>query len=175
MNERIKIIRKHFSLNQKDFAKKLGITQAGVSWMEQSDKTVSDQNIRLICTLFNISETWLRTGEGEMFLGTDESLIDSLATEYNLNEKQKKIVAAFVSMDDKKRETLAEAFFEFIDAVSTSSEIAATIATRPAANDVKLTRAQKELLMQKQLDEEEKGLTSSASITINGSSEDKLA
>ena len=92
-----------------------------------------------------------------------------------MNEKQKKIIAAFAAMNEKKRETLAEAFFEFINLVSASSETAATIATRPIANDEKLTRAQKESLMHKQLDEEEKGLTSSASITINGSNEDKLA
>ncbi|MBP2631439.1 MAG: Cro/Cl family transcriptional regulator [Firmicutes bacterium] len=106
LNERIKRIRKHLGLNQKEFAEKLSITQSGVSWMEQPNKVVSDQSIRLICTLFNANEQWLRTGEGEMYIQTDTSLFAKLAKEYNLSSDMQKFLRAILDLDEVQREKL---------------------------------------------------------------------
>ena len=42
------------------------VTGASVSLLESGRNNPSDQTISLMCREFNISETWLRTGEGEM-------------------------------------------------------------------------------------------------------------
>lgn len=66
MNERLKEIRKLNKLTQEEFSKKIGITQSTVTAYECGNRVPSDSVILNICRVFNINETWLRTGEGEM-------------------------------------------------------------------------------------------------------------
>ena len=66
MNERLKEIRKLNKLTQEEFSKKIGITQSTVTAYECGNRVPSDSVILNICRAFNINETWLRTGEGEM-------------------------------------------------------------------------------------------------------------
>lgn len=174
MNERLKELRKILTLTQEGFAERLGIKRNTLANYEIGRNEPIDAVVSLICREFSVNEHWLRTGEGEMFIKDDDSLLNDLATKYNMSEKQKKIIAAFAAMNDKKRDVLAEAFFEFIDLVSAAPEIAATVPPRPAASDKKLTRAQKEELMKQQLDLEEK-MAASASTTTNGLDGGKLA
>lgn len=171
MNERIKEVRKHFGFNQKEFAEKLGITQSGVSWMEQPENTVSDQNIRLICTLFSVNENWLRSGEGEMFTETKETVLFKAAELLNLDDTEQKFLSAYLSLDETQRQSFKEFWRQMVQAYIGQNEIAAAADTRPAVNDRRLTRAQKEELMKQQLDLEEKEAKLSASTTINGSGE----
>ena len=66
INQRVKLLRKHLNLNQKDFSKKLGIAQTSLSLIETGKNTLTEQNIRLICLTFSINEDWLRFGEGQI-------------------------------------------------------------------------------------------------------------
>lgn len=66
MNQRLKEIRKLNKLTQEEFSKKIGITQSTVTAYECGNRVPSDSVILNICRVFNINETWLRTGEGEM-------------------------------------------------------------------------------------------------------------
>lgn len=68
MNERIKEIRKAVGLKQSEFAERIGIKAATVTSYETGLREPSDTVILSICREFNVSETWLRTGEGEMFV-----------------------------------------------------------------------------------------------------------
>lgn len=67
MKDRIKEIRKAHNLNQADFGAKLGISNTAVSKWENGENTVPESAIMLIVSKFGVSETWLRTGAGEMF------------------------------------------------------------------------------------------------------------
>ena len=67
MNNRIKQVRKHFNLNQTEFGARLGITQSTVTGYEAGGRTPLDAVVNSICREFDVNETWLRTGEGEMF------------------------------------------------------------------------------------------------------------
>lgn len=66
MNERIKKLRKTLDLTQAEFGRRIGVKQNTVALIEGGRNT-SDQTIFAICREFNVSETWLRTGEGDMF------------------------------------------------------------------------------------------------------------
>lgn len=74
MNSRIKQIRQHpnIDLSQEAFGKRLGITGAAISRLESGDRNITDQIMRAICREFNVSEDWMRTGKGEMFLELSE-------------------------------------------------------------------------------------------------------
>jgi transcriptional regulator with XRE-family HTH domain len=64
---RVKQLRKEKGLTQKEFAKYIGIGGAALSKIENKETHITEQTIKLICSVFNVSEDWLRTGEGEMF------------------------------------------------------------------------------------------------------------
>lgn len=66
MNNRIKEIRNFFGLTQQEFADRIKVKRNTVATYEMGRSTPSDSAIALICKEFNVSEKWLRTGEGEM-------------------------------------------------------------------------------------------------------------
>lgn len=68
MNGRIRELRKTLNLSQKDFAKKIGLKQNAISYMEKNGATVTEQNIKTICSQYNVNEYWLRTGHGKIFV-----------------------------------------------------------------------------------------------------------
>ena len=63
MHNRIKEIRKALNINQIDFAKQIGLSQSTLAMIEVGKRNFSDKHIKLICSTFNISEHWIRTGE----------------------------------------------------------------------------------------------------------------
>lgn len=64
IGERIKFVRKNNNLNQKDFSKRLGISQTHVSKIENNVENPSDTLLRLIALEFNVSTEWLEKGDG---------------------------------------------------------------------------------------------------------------
>lgn len=68
MNERIKLLRKALELNQTDFGARIGVKQGTVAAYESGARVPLDSVIVSICREFGVSESWLRSGEGEMFL-----------------------------------------------------------------------------------------------------------
>ena len=75
-NTRIRKLRKTLDLTQQAFADRLNIKRNTVATYEAGKSNPSDAAINLICREFNVSEEWLRTGEGEMFreLSRDQEL-----------------------------------------------------------------------------------------------------
>lgn len=68
MNERIKSLRKALGLTQHEFADKLGVKRGTVANYELDRNEPSNSVVSLLCREFDVNETWLRTGEGEMFI-----------------------------------------------------------------------------------------------------------
>lgn len=60
--------------NKSDFARRINVTPAYISKLgKEPNSTPSDRTIADICREFNVNETWLRTGEGEMFVKLSRS------------------------------------------------------------------------------------------------------
>lgn len=66
MNTRIAAVRKTAHFTQEEFAARIGLSRNFVWMLENGDRIPSDRTINDICREFNINESWLRTGEGEM-------------------------------------------------------------------------------------------------------------
>lgn len=77
LGNRIKKLRKELDLTQQELGKRIGIKPNSISLIESGNRNASEQVILSICREFNVSEAWLRTGEGEMFVERSES--DELA------------------------------------------------------------------------------------------------
>ncbi len=70
MLQRLKQVRKALGYTQTEFAKFLGITQTSYSMIENGIRPLSDKYVRIICITFNVSEQYLVSGQGEMFVSS---------------------------------------------------------------------------------------------------------
>lgn len=67
--ERVRVLRKeHLNLTLEKFGKSLGVTKVAISNIENGNRSLTDQMIKSICREFHVSEPWLRSGDGEMFV-----------------------------------------------------------------------------------------------------------
>lgn len=167
MYKRLKEIRASQGLNQSDFAKCLGIGQSTLAMMEVGKRDILDRHIKTICSVFNVNEEWLRTGNGDMFVVNDDTLLEKLANEYNMTAAQKRIVATFLKMDEKKRETILHAFLNFLDALQLNTSAPKPMPLESLTDDdIELKRRQ--AIIAEEFEAEKKGKTSLASIGSNG-------
>lgn len=65
--QRIRLLRNKLGLNQTEFAKKLGRKQQTIANWETGARNLPDFSYLALTQVFNVNETWLRTGKGEMF------------------------------------------------------------------------------------------------------------
>lgn len=72
INERIAWCVKDRNLTKTAFAEKINVSQSFISRLVSGEKVPSDRTIADICREFNISELWLRTGEGDPHIQRDE-------------------------------------------------------------------------------------------------------
>lgn len=115
MNERIKMVRKSKGLTLEKFGSKLGISAAACSAIEVGKNSPSEQTILSICREFNVSEHWLRTGEGEMYNAVDEDEeISNIMTAISANDPViVRILKAYWHLTPDER----QAFQHFVDNV----------------------------------------------------------
>lgn len=76
--ERVRKIRKSLGLTLEKFGKKLGIGKTAISKIEHEQCSLTDANIKLICREFSVDYIWLTTGEGEMFVDSDDDFIEKI-------------------------------------------------------------------------------------------------
>ena len=107
MNERLKQVRKALGLNQTEFGDKIGLKQSSVAAYETGRRIPIDAVIRSICKTWSVNETWLRTGEGEMFdTSKSDDLLTQLAERYDLDYVGQEILRTYLQMDNASRAAL---------------------------------------------------------------------
>lgn len=67
INDRIKQVRKTLGLSQAKFAQAISISNGYIASIELGNRKVNDRIARLICSTYNVNESWLKSGVGEMF------------------------------------------------------------------------------------------------------------
>lgn len=115
MNQRISEIRNRLNLTQEEFAKRISFGRSAISLIEGGNRAVNDKFIKLVCDEFNVSEEWLRTGEGEMFR-TESDLLELLGAQLdNLDEFDKRLIIEYVKLEPKHKKI----FKDFIKKMTT--------------------------------------------------------
>ena len=127
MNERLKKLRKALDLTQQEFADRIGVKRNTIATYEIGRNTPLDAVIASICREFNVSETWLRTGEGEMFLPSPNGVLDELVQKYGLSTRGKVIVEKFLDLNPDVQEAVAV----YIEEVAAAFSDDGTTATVP--------------------------------------------
>lgn len=104
INQRIKEVRKAAGLTLEKFGQRIGITASSCSTIESGKSNPSNQTIVAICREFGVSELWLRTGEGEMFVQRSMNqelgvMINALMSEAD-ESFRKRFVAALLELPE---------------------------------------------------------------------------
>lgn len=76
--ERIREVRKALSLTLEKFGEKIGMKKNSVSQLENGKNSVTEQVVKAICREYNVDYMWLTTGDGEMFIDTDDDFIERI-------------------------------------------------------------------------------------------------
>ena len=114
INDRFRDVRKACKKTQEEWAAILGLSRTGVADIESGRRNVTDKHIKLLCIESidgkNINETWLRTGEGEMFepMSRGET-IAQFAGELMKDEDdsfRRRLIEALAQLDEKEWEIL---------------------------------------------------------------------
>ena len=111
VGERIKYVRKAINKTQQSFAdaiclKRNTIANYEIGNVEPSDRTISD-----ICREFGVSEEWLRTGTGDMFVHVDaDQELQDIFAEITISGDDliKRIIKNYWKLPDKQKEMIHE-------------------------------------------------------------------
>ncbi len=119
INERIYKLRKELSLSQDAFGEKIGIKKASISMIEKGKNNPSEQTIKSICREFNVSYAWLVEGIGEIFIETDDVLLEALLDEYDLDDDEVQLITklanTYLQLDKSKRRVLIDFMKSLLD------------------------------------------------------------
>lgn len=127
MNERIKALRKHLKISQDTFGRRIGITGASVSRIESGENEPSPQTIAFICKEFNVSETWLRSGVGDMFKASS-SEAERLVKKYSFPDIVGRLLTTYESLNEGQQEAVLEYAQRFIASLIDEDGIEAKVA-----------------------------------------------
>lgn len=102
INDRIKQIREAKGLSQAEFGESLGSGRGAIGNIEYYNTAPKPEFIALVCKIYNVSPSWLTTGEGEMFMPkSEEQEIESIFTNAQCEDPRKykllKVLARAIS------------------------------------------------------------------------------
>ena len=118
MKERLKKLRKALDLTQQEFADRIGISRGNIATYETRDGSPGNSVINLICREFNVNETWLRTGAGEMFVEAPSDTLDALVQEYHLDRFGRTVVEKMLNLNEKQWEVFHDFAMEVLESLS---------------------------------------------------------
>jgi len=67
VRERIRKVRETLNVSQREFAKRIFISQTLLGDIELGNRNINDRTVQLISTEFKVSKEWLLSGRGDMF------------------------------------------------------------------------------------------------------------
>lgn len=76
--ERIRELRKTLKMTMEQFGEKIGVTKSTISNIENGNRNATEHMVKSICREFNVDYIWLTTGDGEMFIDTDDDFIERI-------------------------------------------------------------------------------------------------
>ncbi|EOS75704.1 MAG: helix-turn-helix transcriptional regulator [Lachnospiraceae bacterium] len=118
ISDRIKEIRKSLKLSQEEFGQILGVSRDVIGNIEYDRLKRPDQKepiYKLICEKFNVDETWLRAGEGEMFqeiLPEDEiasavsNVLEDIKCENSIYTLVKELLLKYEQLDTSSKKVI---------------------------------------------------------------------
>ena len=115
METTLKQFRKALGLSQEEVGRRVGVTGVAISRIESGDRALTDRMALALCKEFNVDYGWLTTGQGEMFVNTDDALggiVDSIMQ--GDNALAKSIFKGFAQFDENDWARLRDLIDKFM-------------------------------------------------------------
>ena len=110
--ERIKELRKTLSLTLEKFGQRIGVGKSTISDLENCRRSLSEHMTKSICREFSVDYIWLTTGEGEMFVESDDDFFERIdRIMAGENESRKNMIKTLLYASDAD----IEAFDRLVD------------------------------------------------------------
>lgn len=137
--ERIKEVRKSLKLTLEKFGEKIGVKKNAISAVENNRNSLSEQMAKSVCREYNVNETWLRTGEGEMFLPVNrktkiEKLTNQLLSEES-NSFKNRLVSVLADLNENEWEFLEKKAMQLCG-IDEEDDINKLYSELPAGKDI---------------------------------------
>lgn len=122
-------MRKSLDITQQEFADRIGIKRNSYANYETGRNTPIDAIILSICREFGVNETWLRTGEGEMFEEITEQ--EKLMKYAGLLLKDKDsavanaiqaLIVTYEQLDDTSKSVLEKIALQYVENLKKSQQ-----------------------------------------------------
>ena len=115
--ERIRELRKTLKMTMEQFGEKIGVTKSTISNIENGNRNATEHMVKSICREFNVDYIWLTTGDGEMFIDTDDDFFERIdRIMAGENETRKNMFKALLYASDEDIEALARIIELFTNA-----------------------------------------------------------
>lgn len=119
INERIRELRTVLNLSQVKFGMPIGLSRDEVKNIEYGKTVPKDITIPIICEKFHVSESWLRTGEGEMFrpMDREEEIADLVSMLFKEEESsfRFRLIRALSKLDEEEWKVLEKIAVEIAE------------------------------------------------------------
>lgn len=117
LSERIVELIKALGIKKTIFARTLNVSQAFVSQLCSGERVPSDRTIADICREFDVSEEWLRTGTGPMFVEKtrDEELAEFFGHVLARDDFKQRLLAALSRLDESEWSMLEQVARKLLD------------------------------------------------------------
>ncbi len=118
IRDRILFLLEEKEITKTEFASKLNITQAYVSKITNKGAIPSDRLIEDICEKFGVNESWLRTGEGEMFseVPAEDEYFKAVTQISKSNDKlAMQAIIEYWKLDDVSKEALKNYIYKIAE------------------------------------------------------------
>lgn len=150
-NHRVRDLRLALSLTMREFGDALGISSGAVSNIETGYRNVTDKHIKLICAAFpSVSEHWLRTGEGGMFVEASTDIIDDMCEQYGLDGIAKAMLRAYTSLDADSRAAISRYIHAAVNAYLADAQAQADEAETSATDiDAEVEQYRQQLIAER--------------------------
>lgn len=125
LGERIKKVRRSLDFTQQEFGSKIGVKQNTIALIESGKRNTSDQLLLSICREFNVSEEWLRTEEGEMFMPAPDGALEALAREYDLSPGMYALLKRILALKPENQQAAVDFAVKLAEDLNGSSPVPA--------------------------------------------------
>ena len=113
--ERIRELRKTLKMTMEQFGEKIGVTKSTISNIENGNRNATEHMVKSICREFNVDYIWLTSGEGEMFVESDDDFFERIdRIMAGENDARKNMIKALLYASEED----IEAFQRLIDSVT---------------------------------------------------------
>ena len=107
-NESVREVRQSAKLTMEEFGAKLGVSRAAISNVENGNRNLTDQLCKSISREFNVSEDWLRTGNGSKRRPILDDEVGKIVDKYNLDATEELIIREYLGLKEEQRKVFQD-------------------------------------------------------------------